>query len=456
MYAWQAIQRTLDFIESHVGEDLSIEDLANVAALSPFYFQRLFSRLVNKPVIEYIKLRRLAYAAEALKKDGERIIDIALDYGFSDHAAFTRAFKDAYGITPEAYRSHPVILNHWIKPDLSLKYAAIAERTPLIADGIVIEVWRRTLDEPRAFLGLVGEAPEDELAGGGITGVAALGGLWDAFHRKAQAIPQLQPNRNEIGVVFQGEARKGCCSYFTGIESRAGAGVEGCTPFTLPCGEYAICAFEAESFSVLIGTAVKKAAEFMRRWLIEQGLACGGFIAEMYPRTGQDANSMELWLPIQPTRSAPRVKSVPAWDKSDGTRKPSMETLSAHVNHPLWGRLRETIELTYQSKPVLEYSRCSMQFGWNVKYKKAGRGLCTLYPLEGSFIALIVIGARERDEFELALPSFSPYTQELYRETRLGMDQKWLMFHVTDEAVLEDVIRCIEIRDRASRKRRIA
>jgi AraC family transcriptional regulator len=455
MHAWQAIQCTLDYIESHVAEDLPMDLLSSVAALSPFYFQRLFARLVNKPVNEYVKLRRLAHAAEALKKDGERIIDVALDYGFADHAAFTRAFKDAYGITPEAYRSHPVILNHFIKPDLSLKYAAIAEHTPLIADGMVIEVWRRSLDVPRTFLGQVGEAPEGELAGGQDTGVAALGELWDAFHRRAQTIPQLQPNRSEIGVVFQGAAQEGCISYFTGMESHAGASVEGCTPFTLPCGQYAVCGIEAESFPALIGTAVKKAAVYMERWLKEQDLSSGGFIAEMYPGAGRDANTMELWLPLQPTGSTPRTKNRPVWDLTDGTRIPSMETISAHVNNPLWGRLRETIELTYQSKPVLEYSRCSMQFGWNVKYKKAGRSLCTLYPMEGSFIALVVIGHRERDEFELALPSFTPYTQELYRETRLGMDQKWLIFHVTEDAVLEDVIRCIAIRDRASRKRRI-
>jgi AraC family transcriptional regulator len=454
MHAWQAVQRTLDFIESHLAEDLPIDRLAGIAALSPFYFQRLFSRLVNRPVNEYVKLRRLAHASEDLKKDKKRILDIALDYGFSDHAAFTRAFKDAYGVTPEAYRSHPVMLNHFIKPDLALKYAAIAEHTPLIADGLVIEIWRRTLENPRTFLGLVGEAPEGELAGGQATGVATMGELWDAFHHLAPDTPGILPKRNEIGVLYQGEAREGCCSYFTGVESSAGAVAEGTCSFTLPCGDYAVCGFEAESFTCLIDTAVKQAVGFMERWLKEQDLACGGFIAEMYPRDDRDANYMELWLPVRPLVGLPRAKKASAWDKTDETRIPSIETISADVNSPLWGRLCETIELFYRSKPLLEYSRCSMQFGWNVKYKKAGRSLCTLYPMEGYFIALIVIGSRERDEFELALPSFSPYTQELYRETRQGMDQKWLMFHVTDDAVLEDVIRCVEIRDRESRRRR--
>ena len=101
MHAWEAIQKTLDYIEDHIGEDISIEELAKLAALSQFYYQRLFSRLVNEPVREYIKLRRLARAVEVLQNKQKRIIDIALDYGFGSHETFTRAFKETYGITPD-------------------------------------------------------------------------------------------------------------------------------------------------------------------------------------------------------------------------------------------------------------------------------------------------------------------------------------------------------------------
>lgn len=101
MYAWEAIQNSLNYIEDHLSESIKIETLANVASLSPYYFQRLFRRLVGKPVYEYVKLRRLAKASEALKSKEKRIIDAALAYGFSDHAGFTRAFIDTYGITPE-------------------------------------------------------------------------------------------------------------------------------------------------------------------------------------------------------------------------------------------------------------------------------------------------------------------------------------------------------------------
>ena len=90
--------------------------------------------------------------------------------------------------------------------------------------------------------------------------------------------------------------------------------------------------------------------------------------------------------------------------------------------------------------------------GWNVKYKKSGRSLCTLYPEKGTFSVLVVIGERERPEMELLLPTFSEYLQELYRKTQVSMGQRWLMIDVTDEEILEDVKRCIFVRRNSKKK----
>lgn len=70
MHAWEAIQKTLDYIEEHIAEDIKIEILAETASLSLFYYQRLFSRLVKRPVREYIKLRRMAVVVEVLHRCG--------------------------------------------------------------------------------------------------------------------------------------------------------------------------------------------------------------------------------------------------------------------------------------------------------------------------------------------------------------------------------------------------
>ena len=116
MHAWEAIDGVLDFMEEHLREEMNTEALAQSAGLSPFYFQRLFKRLTGRPVLEYVKMRRLALAASALEDREKRILDIAVDYGFSSHASFTRAFKEAYGISPEKYRKDRPMLNTCEKP----------------------------------------------------------------------------------------------------------------------------------------------------------------------------------------------------------------------------------------------------------------------------------------------------------------------------------------------------
>ncbi|PKM68270.1 MAG: DNA-binding protein [Firmicutes bacterium HGW-Firmicutes-2] len=444
MHAWEAIQQSLDYIEDHISDNIKMEKLANVAALSPYYYQRLFKRLVKKPVNEYVKLRRLEKASQALKCNEKRIIDIALGNGFTDHANFTRAFKEAYDMTPEAYRRCPVILNHFIKPDLLLNYVMAEEDIPVITDGIVIEVTRKTLDEPRTFIGIEGEVPENELLVGRSTGIATTGLIWDAFHSRKSNIQQLLSNGNELGILYMGEAREGCCTYMAGAETTLKVKEEGYATYTLPCGEYVVCGFEAETFEELIGPAIYKAHIFMKNHLKKKGLTCGVFAAEKYYDTYSDTNYMEIWLPLSTSQET--LKMQKTWDINDGTIKPSMAMIKDYVNSTLFDALCFFIETEYQSKPVLEYSRCSLQYGWNVKYKKSGRSLCTLYPMEGYFIALVVIGERERVEMELSLPLFTEYMQHLYHETKIGMGQKWLMIHVTDEAILEDVKQCIAIR----------
>jgi AraC family transcriptional regulator len=73
--------------------------------------------------------------------------------------------------------------------------------------------------------------------------------------------------------------------------------------------------------------------------------------------------------------------------------------------------------------------------------------------MEGYFIALIVIGERERTETELILPSCTAYLQQLYQKTKTVMNQKWLMIDVKDDEVLEDVKQLIAIRRGSSKKK---
>jgi hypothetical protein len=128
------------------------------------------------------------------------------------------------------------------------------------------------------------------------------------------------------------------------------------------------------------------------------------------------------------------------------SNQPTAEQISDYIANPLWENLNGFLKFSYQVEPTYAYSGCSGQPGWNVKYQKAGRSLCTLYPMPGFFIALVVIGNKEQTEAELLLPTFSEHVQDLYGTAASVMGGRWLMIHVTDEHVLEDVKRLIQIR----------
>ncbi len=298
MHAWEAIQKTLDYIEEHIGEDIKIEELAETASLSLFYYQRLFSRLVKKPVREYIKLRRMAIVLEVLQNKNNRILDIALEYGFGSHETFTRAFKEAYGLTPEQYRKKPVSLNRFDKPDLLLGYTLIDEGVPLISDGLVLEMNRRTLNEPIDFMGVIGYVSiAGQLPVGESTGVDVPGEIWRRFHKEKGRIARI-PDGREVGVAYMGDAPEGCFTYFAGAEIEPGVTDEDFQRWQLPAREYIICGFEASDFLELVTVALNKAIKYSGLWLEKHGLVADVFAPELYYSSTPEATYMELLIPF--------------------------------------------------------------------------------------------------------------------------------------------------------------
>lgn len=129
-------------------------------------------------------------------------------------------------------------------------------------------------------------------------------------------------------------------------------------------------------------------------------------------------------------------------------KSPSMEQVTEYINNSLWTDFNNRIQSTYRTRPRMEYSRCSMQTGWNIKYKKGGKSLCTLYPMQGYFIALVVVGSRELTEAEFLMPQCSDYVQTVFKNTKTGNGQKWLMLDVRDREIMDDVFRLINLRKR--------
>ncbi|WP_081965702.1 helix-turn-helix domain-containing protein [Paenibacillus sp. FSL H7-0357] len=98
------MQKAIDYIEENLQGPITIEDCARVSGFSKFHFHRLFSIHLDVTLMEYIRRRRLCHAMNELIR-GRRILDIAMDYGYSSERAFSRAFLQEFGQVPSRCRS---------------------------------------------------------------------------------------------------------------------------------------------------------------------------------------------------------------------------------------------------------------------------------------------------------------------------------------------------------------
>lgn len=126
--------------------------------------------------------------------------------------------------------------------------------------------------------------------------------------------------------------------------------------------------------------------------------------------------------------------------------EPTLGQISKCVSSPLWDTLNRVLIESYGVSPQLEYSHCSMQRGWNIKYRKKGKNLCTLYPQLSYFKVLLVISERNHVEAGLCIEACCDITKQLYYNTKFFNGGKWLMLKVDKVSVLEDVMRLIDLK----------
>lgn len=118
-----AVQSAIEFMEQHITEDISTEDVANYVHISSFYFQKGFSMLCGYSVTEYIRNRRLALAGGDLTTTDMKIIDVAIKYGYDSPDSFTKAFIRFHGVSPTMARKDNVMIKTFapLKLEISLK-----------------------------------------------------------------------------------------------------------------------------------------------------------------------------------------------------------------------------------------------------------------------------------------------------------------------------------------------
>lgn len=112
------INRVRDYIDEHLSDPLTLTELAEVAAFSPFHFHRIFAAMVGEPSGQYVRRLRLERAAQQLVASPRKpITAVALDCGFSGSAPFARAFKESFGVSASEWRRNR---GHWVRGDTAM------------------------------------------------------------------------------------------------------------------------------------------------------------------------------------------------------------------------------------------------------------------------------------------------------------------------------------------------
>lgn len=123
----QGLQNAIDYIEDNLENDIDYEIVASKSGFSNFYFQRIFGILCGCSLGEYIRNRRLTLAGNELSSANEKVIDIALKYGYDSPESFSRAFSKFHGISPSKAKIDNSVLKSFsrLSVEINLKGGSV-------------------------------------------------------------------------------------------------------------------------------------------------------------------------------------------------------------------------------------------------------------------------------------------------------------------------------------------
>jgi len=132
------LNRAVEYIEQNITDDEALSKVARVTLYSTYHFQRIFNYIADMPLSEYIRRRKLSLAALNLQSTNDKVIDIAMKYGYDSADGFTRAFRAQHGVMPSEARN----------PGVNLQiYSPIIFQIQI--KGVTVMNWR--IEEREAF-----------------------------------------------------------------------------------------------------------------------------------------------------------------------------------------------------------------------------------------------------------------------------------------------------------------
>ena len=273
-------QKALWYIESHLAEALTLDEIAGVAGVSRFHLVRAFAAATGLPVMRYVRARRLTEAARALAGGAPDILSLALEADYGSHEAFTRAFRDHFGMTPEAVRAGTCLNQLRLQEPIMMDSTALDHLKPP----------RFVTGKPLLVAGL-GERITHENSGAGIPG------QWQRFHQSMDSIP------GRVGAVAYGV----CCNGDDAGNFDYIAGVEVSDFSDLP-REFSRVRIPEQKYAVFthsdhISTIRRTVNTIWNHWLPASGMKAAD--APNFERYDEKFDSitgnggLEIWVPVK-------------------------------------------------------------------------------------------------------------------------------------------------------------
>ncbi len=272
-------QKALWYIESHLTEPLTLDDVAGIAGVSRFHLVRAFAAATGVSVMRYARARRLTKAAQALAAGAPDILSLALEADYGSHEAFTRAFRDHFGTTPEAVRAATCL-------------DRLKLQEPIVMDSTLLEHLKPPRFETSRPLLVAGISERCTYENGG----AGIPNHWQQFHQKVDFIPA------RIGKVAYGVCCNGDDSGFDYI-----AGVEVADFSDLP-REFARVRIPEQKYAVFthsehISAIRRTIITIWNHWLPISGMKAADapsferYDEQFDPGTGN--GGLEIWVPVR-------------------------------------------------------------------------------------------------------------------------------------------------------------
>jgi AraC family transcriptional regulator len=192
------INKALWFIESHFAEPVDLDAVATAAGVSRHHLTRSFHGALGQPIVRYLRGRRLTEAARSLANGAPDILSVAIDAGYGSHEAFTRAFREQFGVTPENVRAqrhtHNLVLMEPIAMDQN---SSVKLDPPRIVEGKAMLIAGLNVHN-------------------GCANRANIPGQWQSFVPRIGNIPG-QVGRAAYGIIFNSD-EEGNHDYICGVE----------------------------------------------------------------------------------------------------------------------------------------------------------------------------------------------------------------------------------------------